>query len=213
MEPASARILLIEDHLMVSDMIAHTVRDQLHATLVRTCSTVEEARRALLAESVDLVVFDWALPDGRGISLVREFRQALPKTRWICISSNEQAHLVREATELGVQGFVLKRSDLAVFRTAVHEVLAGRSYYCPTSAQLLVHAVLTETSATQLTARERELLRRFARGMNAKVIAEDLGLQPKTVHNSLSAIKDKLGIQEAAGLVLYAIQHGLIEAP
>lgn len=214
-EKKSARVVLIEDHTMVRQLFAHLVREDLGLILAADCTTVAEGAAALLKEKPDLAIVDWMLPDGRGFDLVRNVGPKLPRTRWLFMSSNEQGHLVREAVSLGVQGFVMKRSDLAIMREAIRRVLAGETYYCPASARLLVDRMVGEGQAmgVNLTPREREVLRGFARGENPKVLADRLGVSAKTVQNHISILKDKLGLQEPAELVHYAIKHGYIEAP
>gem|GEM_PF-6297134 len=61
-----------------------------------------------------------------------------------------------------------------------------------------------------LTLREREVLRGLARGLNPKEIADVIGSSAKTVQNQISQVKEKLGIREPAGLILYAQKHGLV---
>jgi DNA-binding NarL/FixJ family response regulator len=114
-----------------------------------------------------------------------------------------------------VHGFVMKRGELSVLRTAVTRVLAGDKYYCPQSARLLVDKMVDEsrTVAINLTPREREVLRGFASGENPKLLAERLSVSTKTVQNHLTMLRDKLGLHEPAELVHYAIKHGYVEAP
>jgi DNA-binding NarL/FixJ family response regulator len=195
--------------------MAAMVRDDLRLNLVADCRSVSEGVAACLREKPDVVVVDWMLPDGRGFDLVRRVGPELPRTRWLCVSGNEQEHLVREAISLGVHGFVLKRSDLATLRQAVIEVARGQTYYCPDSSRLLVESLRSEANAVagNLTDREREVLRSFARGENIKAIAARLGVSTKTVHNALARVRDKLGEYEPAGLVRYAIKHGYVEEP
>jgi DNA-binding NarL/FixJ family response regulator len=210
-----ARVVLVEDHTMVRQLFAHLVRDDLGLDLAGDCMTVADAQVVMLREKPDLAIVDWMLPDGRGFDLVRAVGPKLPRTRWLFVSSNEQGHLVREAVSLGVHGFVMKRSDLATLRSAISKVLGGEKFYCEASSRLLVEKMVDEgrSVAINLTAREREVLRGFARGENAKVLAERLGINSKTVQNHLTLLKDKLGLQEPAALVHYAIKHGYIEAP
>lgn len=210
-----ARVVLVEDHTMVRQLFAHLLRTELGLTLAADCTNVADGLAALLREKPDLAIVDWMLPDGRGFDLVRAAGPKLPRTRWLFVSSNEQGHLVREAVSLGVQGFVMKRSDLATLRLAISKVLAGEKYYCPASARLLVEKMVDEgrTVAINLTSREREVLRGFASGANPKLIAEQLGVSVKTVQNHLTIMKDKLGLREPAELVHYAIRHGYIETP
>jgi two-component system, NarL family, invasion response regulator UvrY len=64
-----------------------------------------------------------------------------------------------------------------------------------------------------LSTREREVLRGFAKGENPKALADRIGCSTKTVQNHLSMLKEKLNVQEPAELVHYAIRHGYVEAP
>jgi DNA-binding NarL/FixJ family response regulator len=214
-DPLIPRIVLVEDHAMVRQLLAHLLRDELGLTLVADCTSVADGMDALLREKPDLAIVDWMLPDGRGFDLVRRAGPKLPKTRWLFVSSNEQGHLVREAVSLGVHGFVMKRSDLSTLREAVRCVLAGEKYYCAASARLLVEKMVDESQvvAANLTSREREVLRGYARGENPKALAERLGVSTKTVQNHLTLLKDKLGLYEPAEIVHYAIKHGYVEAP
>lgn len=200
---------------MVRQLLAHLVREDLGLNLVADCTNVADGSVTLAREKPDLAIVDWMLPDGRGFDLVRRVGQKLPRTRWLFISSNEQGHLVREAVSLGVHGFVMKRSDLATLRTAITRVLNGEKYYCADSSRLLVEKMVDESRsvAANLTIREREVLRGYARGENPKRLAGRLGLSSKTVQNHLVMLKDKLGLHEPAELVHYAIKHGHIEAP
>jgi two-component system invasion response regulator UvrY len=209
------RVVLVEDHTMVRQLLAHLVRQELGLNLVADCTNVADGCAALLREKPDLAIVDWMLPDGRGFDLVRTAGPKLTRTRWLFISSNEQGHLVREAVSLGVHGFVMKRSDLGTLRTAITRVLSGEKYYCADSSRLLVEKMVDEggTVAVNLTPRERDVLCGYARGENPKLLAGRLGLSSKTVQNHLVMLKDKLGLHEPAELVHYAIKHGHIEAP
>ena len=121
---------------------------------------------------------------------------------------------MRDAVALGIHGFVLKKSPLHVLREAISRVLEGETYYCQESSRLLVEAMRSEAAVgTNLTMREREILRGVAGGENLKMIAGRLEVSIKTVQNHYGSLKDKLGIQEPAGLVRYAIKHGYVEAP
>jgi DNA-binding NarL/FixJ family response regulator len=211
----NARVVVIEDHVMMRQFFAALLRDQLQLTVVAECTTVAEGIAACLRTKPDLAVVDWALPDGKGFDVVRAAGPKLPRTRWLFVTSNEQEHMVREAIELGIHGFVLKRTDLATLREAVTRVLAGETYYCQRSAQLYVEAMRSEALSVgrNLTARERQVLRAFARGENPKVSADRIGISIKTLNNVMAGIKEKLGIHEPGALVRYAIKHGYVEEP
>lgn len=211
----ASRIVLVEDHAMVRQLLGALIADQAGLELCATCHGIKDALEVLRAEKPDLAIVDWKLPDGRGFDLVRAINGDVPRMKWLFMSATEQGHIVREAVSLGVQGFVQKRADLGTLRTAIGKILAGENYYCPASSNLLVEKMVEESRHTKvtLTPREHEILRSFARGQNIKVTADRLGISAKTAQNHLTSIKDKLGLHEPAELVHYAIRHGYIEAP
>jgi len=211
--PSSLRVAIIEDHQMLRELIVPILRDDLGYTLTGAVGSVAEGLTLCRREKPDLVIADWMLPDGRGFDVLRGTAPFLPNTRWLFMSSNENGHLIREAVALRVHGFVMKRGALDTLRTAIREVAAGRTYYCPESSRLLVHRLVDEglAPANQLTLREVEVLRAFARGDNLKAIADHSGASIRTVQNHLSAIREKLDLHEPAELVHYALRHGLVE--
>ncbi len=187
---------------------------ELGLTIVAQANSVAQAEQLLTEDgsAPDLVIVGSLLADGRGGDVVRRLSPRLPQTRWFMLSAREHAPIVREAANLGVQGFVMTRSDLHIFRDGLRRVLAGETYYCPAAARLLAEHVVNESAATSpLTPREREVLRGYARGENTKVIAQHLGMNVKTVQNHLTSLKDKLGLREPAELVRYAMKHGYVD--
>ena len=211
MNPAS--IVLIEDHTLVRHLLATLLKQDPALTLVGGFSTVAEGIKACLELAPTLVIIDWMLPDGKGIDVVRALAPKLANTRFLFLSSLEKEHIVREAIEAGVHGFVMKRASYDTLLEAIRTVLAGKSYYCTVSSRLLVEALRTaaDSSANALTPRERDIVRGIARGESIKAIADRFGLSPKTVNNQYSSLKDKLGIYDTVGLVRYAIHLGLVE--
>lgn len=208
-----SRLVLIEDHGLVRQMLAQVITADLGLVLAAEGATLAEGRAAVAREVPDLVVLDWALPDGRGADLLREWGPRRPTVRWLLISASERGELVREAAALGAHGFVMKRSDLGVFREALRRVLAGEVYYCPVSARLLAERMVGEgrLGAAGLTGREREVLTAYARGENVKAMAARLGMSVKTAQNHLTLLREKLGLHEPAELVRFAIRHGFAD--
>jgi len=208
---AAARVILIEDHLMVQEFFSQLLAEMGLREAAR-CATLAEAQETLPRLRPDLAIVDWQLPDGRGLDLIRRFKAELPGTRWLVVTASEQEAMVREAVALGVNGCVVKRSSTAVLREAIGKILAGEIFYCPVSSRLALTRLVKE-HGENLSAREREVLRRFAGGENPKAIAQGLGMTVKTAQNHLAALKEKLGLREPADLVRYAIKHGYIDAP
>jgi DNA-binding NarL/FixJ family response regulator len=117
--------------------------------------------------------------------------------------------------EAGAAGFVLKHSVASELVTAVREALPGRTYVTPMIAGELLQSYREGDSrpydpAHQLTARQREVLQRFAEGRSAKEVSAALKISPRTAEFHRARILEALGIQTTAELVQYAIRHGII---
>jgi DNA-binding NarL/FixJ family response regulator len=202
--------VVVDEEAMVRQMIGRLLEEDHGRLPVAEGASLREAEAALVREKPDLVIIDWSLPDGKGFDLVRRIRVQQPQLRWLLTSRYVQAHPIREAHKLRIHGFVMKASELSVFREGVRCVLSGKSYYCAKSTELL--DALDDDDA-RLTEMERLCLCAFARGENPKMIAARLGRTAKTVRNQLAQVKEKLGLAEPGHLVLYAIQQGLIPMP
>jgi DNA-binding NarL/FixJ family response regulator len=211
MKPAS--IALVEDHTLVRHLLAAVLKEDPALELVGDFATVADGIAGCLKVRPRLVIIDWMLPDGKGIDIVRALAPKLPGTRYLFLSSIEKEHVVREAIDTGVHGFVMKRASYDTLLEAIRTILGGKSYYCPVSSRLLVEALRTAATngVSALTGRERDILLGIARSETVKSMAHRLGLSPKTVNNQLAGLRDKLGIRDNAGLLRYAARHGLVE--
>lgn len=197
---------------MVRQLFVRLLSEELGYNLVGQAGTAADAAKLVPKHRPDLVIIDWTLPDAPGTDIVRALAPELPATRWLLLSSKEHGPLVREAALLGVQGVISKRSSLSVLTEGIKRVLDGEVFYCPFSSRLLTQQVVSDAAGRpRLTAREREVLRGFARGENTKLLAARLGMNVKTVQNHLTTLKDKLGIREPAEIVRYAMKHGYVD--
>jgi len=207
-----ARVLLVEDHVFVRQLIAQFAREQLMLEVCGECSGWREAVVALQQREIDVVILDWSLSDGGAVELIRATRADLPGLRFVILTAREEPEVARAAAEIGVHGFVLKRSGSDALCAALDAALAGKTYFCTNSAPLLASALRDPSThpLARLSPREIEILRLIASGRSPKETAAALGTSPKTVHNQIASLRTKLDIHETAGLVRYALRHRLI---
>lgn len=206
------RIVIVEDHTLVRDLLQDVIATLSTLKVVASAGTVADGIDACAIHRPDLVIADWMLLDGTGLELIRNVRTKYPETKVLMLTANDQEGIVRDAAKMGVHGFVSKRQTIPVLREAILTVASGSCYYCPISSRILIEAMKKEPAPENapLTPKEWVVLRALASGLSTKEISEKLDLSPKTVGNHISALKEKLHIHEPAGLVLYAIKHGLV---
>ena len=209
----TTHIIIIEPEVLLRDLLHQALQQHAHSRVVAFAGSVEEGLRACNEHPAQLLIVEWQLPDGTGLDLVRQLGSKFAGLRILMLSANEKEGVVRNAAENGVHGFVSKHQPLTTFQEAIHALLAGKCYYCPTSSRMLLEAMKTPAAhnTAALTPREWEILRVLAEGHSTREMARRLKLSPKTVANHITSLKEKLGIQEPAGLVRFALRQGLIE--
>jgi DNA-binding NarL/FixJ family response regulator len=169
-----------------------------------------EALNTLRDLRFDLVILDLNLPGLGGLELLRRMIQA-GAGPILVLSMHGEPLYARRALEAGAAGYVTKNASPEELLTAVRRVTSGGRYVEAELAQAL--AVQTPGAAQEfdnLTAREIEIMRLLAKGASLAEIAAAVGVGYKTVANSCSQIKSKLGVSRTADLVRLAIETGVM---
>ena len=218
MAAAPIRVLLVDDHAMVR----RGMRDflSLHDDIDVVgeagdgAAGVEEATRL----RPDIVVMDLMMPNLDGIEATARIKAALPDVEVIALTSFIEESRVVAAIEAGASGFLLKDADADELAAAIRSAATGEVHLDPAVASIVARrmrdgrrastADQTDGIAT-LTARERDVLARVARGYPNRQIASDLGITERTARTHVSNILAKLGLTSRTQAALLAVQHGL----
>lgn len=149
-----------------------------------------------------------------GIETTRQIRKLAPGTRILILSMLAGPEHVYEAFRAGADGYVVKEARAAEVVDALRHVSKGKRYMSEAVSNLVIGDLAAERRAahdplSQLTEREREVLRLTVEGNSSAASAKFLGLSPKTVESYRSRIMRKLEIRNIAGLVKFAIRHGI----
>lgn len=203
------RVLLADDHELV--------RQGLRALLERhgfaIVGEAAEGRTAVTLASElqpDIAVLDVAMPMLDGVGAAEAIARAAPKTRVILLTALNDGQFASSALRAGVRGFVLKLQNIDDLVHAIQEVNEGGLYVSPGMSQAVFDVVNKAAAVEPLTPRERQVVQLVAEGKSTKQIAELLTISAKTAEFHRGRVMDKLGIHDTAGLVRYAIRHGLV---
>lgn len=209
---ARLAILLVDDHAVVREGYKRLLEESGRIAVVAEASTGAEAYQRFCELSPDVVVMDIALPGVSGIEALRRIRAHHPDAKVLIFSMYEDVIFVRRALEAGASGYLTKASAPRVLVEAVDTVAAGRRFLSPDVAQsLALHPAGAQLSShDMLSAREFEILKLLVDGCTVTDIAQQLGLNTKTVSNHQSSIKQKLHAETPAQLMRAAMQLGLI---
>jgi DNA-binding NarL/FixJ family response regulator len=202
-------ILLVEDHAIVRSGIRKLLAG-LPDMALKEVATGEAGLLELHGNVFDLLILDLNLPGLGGLELLRRILAAHPNLKVLVFSLHTEAVYAARAMEAGARGYISKNAAPEELLEAIENVLAGGTAIERDIAQELGSRGAEEESYLRpLTQRDIEILRLLADGKSLAQIADALGVAYKTVANTLSRIKDKLGVSHTADLIRITIGQGL----
>jgi DNA-binding NarL/FixJ family response regulator len=203
----NTKVLIVDDHPVVVSGCRAVFAGERSIQII-SAANEQEALRTYRQERPQVVIVDINLPGASGYELLRKIRKEDPEAKIIMLSVNDDPAFVIRAVELGARGFVSKSDDPRHLVDAVNQVVQGATFVSPPLAQSVTFASAQARAhpATQLGNRELEILRLLARGRTIAQIAEALDLSYKTIANTTSLLKTKLGAQSHADLVRVAVE-------
>jgi len=204
---APITVLLVDDHILVRRGFRRLLEDDPGIVVAGEASSAEEAiaLNAQLAPTV--ILMDYALPGVNGITAMRDILKASPSAVVLMLSMHSEAALVQRALEAGARGYLLKSATDLDLPDAVRRAAAGARVLDPRLAQA---AGAPAEGTRDLSARETEVLQLICEGLSNRDIATRLSLSVNTVAVHRANIMSALGVHKTAELVVYAIQHGLV---
>jgi DNA-binding NarL/FixJ family response regulator len=204
------RILIVDDHpVVLSGCRALFAGDS--SIRIDEASDAKSGHRAFSQRKPEVTVIDINLPDVSGFELMRRIRKDDPDAKIIMFSMNDDPAFVIRAVEMGAQGYVSKGDDPRLFVKAVRKVAAGDHFITPQLAEAVTFssAAIKANPVSQMTPRELEILRLLGRGDKIVEVAEALEISYKTVANTTSLLKQKLGAKNHSDLIRIAVEIGL----
>jgi DNA-binding NarL/FixJ family response regulator len=210
---APLRVLLVDDHSLFRAGVRTLIERDLGACITAECDSGLQALQAIALEEPDVAMLDISLRNEDGIELARRIsRDFEGRVRCIMLSMHLSTEYVLRAFAAGAQGYVVKDAGPAELTSAIQAVVAGQRYVSPSASGALVDRLSGDTGAPHhaLSPRQLEVLCLVARGLSTKLIARELALSTKTVDAHRFQISQRLGVHDVAGMVRYAIRHGLV---
>ncbi len=214
------KLLIVDDHAVVRQGLRGFLELLEDFEIVGEGSNGTEAVSLAVDLKPDVILLDLMMPEMDGVEATRRIRLADPEARILILSSFSNDDNVLPAIRAGAMGYVLKDIDPDALAEALRETYQGRSQLHPDIAQkLIAHVQQDEQQAgqavdplSQLTEREKEVLKCIAQGMSNREIAAALSISPMTVKTHVSNLLGKLQLADRTQAAILAIHLGLVSA-
>ena len=190
-------ILIVDDHELLRMGLRSMLDAQGHGDVIALeASSLQEACvvYAARAQEISLVLLDLNLPDSKGLSALRAFRQSFPAARVVVLSGAVDESIADEARTMGAELFLHKGGDLSRIGQLFDEVRSGR----PVTGSGIGSPAAKRLKLSQ---REIEILDLVLQGMSNQEIVETTGLKLGTVKNYISGLLLVFGVSSRSKLI------------
>jgi DNA-binding NarL/FixJ family response regulator len=210
-------VLLAEDHTIVREGFRKMLELEDDFKVVGEAPDGRQAVALAKKLRPAVVLMDIAMPLLNGLEATRQMLKVLPATKVLILSAHSDDAYVKNATESGAVGFLLKQTSSHEVCRAIREIQSGKTFFCPSISRRLDRLNPASPDRVgainkKLTSREMEVLQLIAEGKANKETAAELGIGTKTVEKHREHLMEKLDIHDTAGLTRYAISAGIIES-
>lgn len=205
-------LVLADDHRIMQDGLKSRLEREDNLTILTCVGTGEDALKSTRVLKPDILLLDINMPNLNGIEVLEQLQKEGSETAVIMLSMHDTKEYVVRAVKAGAKGYVLKDVSSDDLVTAINQVAQGHSYLSPKASDKLLEQFneQSEVKDSALSKRELDVLQAIVSGAGNKEIADTLCISVRTVETHRLRIKKKLGATSTAGLVMIALEKGLV---
>lgn len=205
------RVLIADDHELFRDGLRRVLEADPRLEVVAEAGTAAELLDATRAKRPDVVLLDISMPGRGGLEALKDVKNLRKETKVLVLSSHPEDRYAVRSIKAGADRYLTKSTPSAELIEAIMRVFNGRKYITPSLAEMLAVSVGedSERAVDRLSDRELLVLRRMATGSSPTDIAEELSLSIKTVSTYRRCLLDKLGLENNAELIRFAVDQDI----
>lgn len=208
-------IIIVDDHLMFRQGLKAVLMAENIATVIGEAANGRDFIQMLPGLNPDIVLMDIDMPYMDGMESTQRAIELMPHLKVIALTMFSDEEYYYKMIELGVKGFILKTTGISEVEKAIHDVMAGDSYFSNELLRKIIQRMGKGTTPKptenkDITARELEVLNFICEGLNTDEIADKLNISSKTVKSHRASLLEKTGSKNTPSLILHAIKNKII---
>lgn len=206
------RVVIADDHTILREGLRQLLGVASDIEVVGEAADGFEVVARVRGLEFDVLLLDMSMPGKSGIELIKQVKAEKPKLRVLVLSMHEETQYAVRAIKAGASGYVTKDSAGTQLVTAIRKVAGGGAFITAEVAEQLALGAMPGAEGpphARLSDREYEVFQLLVAGQTVTDIAGKLNLSGKTVSTHKARLMEKLGIDNQADLVRYAMKHGV----
>jgi DNA-binding NarL/FixJ family response regulator len=213
------KVFLVDDHKLIRDGIKAHFDDDERFEVVGEASNGQKALELLKDVNPDIVLMDINMDEMDGIECTSKINELYPNIKVLALTMLAENQYIKEMLKAGAVGYLLKNSNEQEIKQGIISVCEGEPFYSPK----VMHTVMNSLSAPvakkkkskfeptiPLTEREKEVLVLIIKENSNQEIADKLYISKRTVDAHKRNLLEKTGAKNVAGLVIFALNNGII---
>jgi DNA-binding NarL/FixJ family response regulator len=206
-------IVLVDDHAVVRAGVRRLLEQEALFDVIGEADSGEKAYQMFGELKPDVMVMDLSMPGMGGLEAIRRILMRHERARILVLTMHEDLSFANQALKLGAKGYLIKNTLGDDLVKSIQLVSKGEVFLSDEIAKKMAMQSISgeQDPIHELSAREFEIFRLLAEGLEIDAIAATLNISSKTVSNYQTMIKQKLNINTPVELIRYAIKTGVIK--
>ncbi len=211
-------ILIVDDHPIFRNGLKNVLRKMPFVSKIHQAINGVEAIKMLKTLKVEIILMDIDMPEMNGLEASAFIGKEHPEIKIIVLTMLCEPKLIYGMLKNGVSGFLLKDGDPHEISRALRAVSKDDSYFSPPVQAILTdvyrdydHSLPPYDPNHKMSPAQTEVLLLLCKQYSSAEIAEELNITIHTVHRHRQDLMQNSGSKNLVGLVIYAIEHGLLK--
>ena len=209
------KIIIADDHTMFLQGVDSMLKNEKSIEIVGKATNGEEVLAILENKDANMVLVDISMPKMDGIELTKFMKQRHPEIKILILSTHSNSQMIAKLIRLGANGYLLKNAEREELLEAIHTIHKNEEYFSKEVKDIYNEFNLKlnqkSFSITELSTREKEILKLISQELTAQEIADKLFISMNTVNTHRRNLLSKLNMKNTAGLVKYAVENGFLD--
>lgn len=209
--------MIADDHTVFRQGLKLVLSDDSSLELLAEASDGSQLIELLKTHKPEVILLDLKMPKMDGIEALKEIREKYPDIKVLILTMHDDEQLILHLMDAGANGYLIKNADAEEIKLALHACRENGYYFSDYVSSLMLKTLMRKGKQPTkfkpeivLNERELEVLKLICEGMTAIEIGKKIFLSHRTVEGLKASLLEKIGVRNAAGLIMYAVKQGIV---